>query len=1131
MARSVSHLRCGNAAIRPKASRCQIVRSMAWAALLGGLNLIWPQLLLAQTLPIELTPAFTNGSRFDVAADGQYAVIAGDGAELWDISRRRLVRRFGGSVVSVAISGDHKFVAAGDSNGSATVWDATSGKELAKFRSKGSVSVNAIAFLPGGRIVYGGDGKSKNIHIADISTQAVLKNFASGWVAAIAASPRGNMFAVGDWDSYVRIFSSDGRPIKAFRLHSTRAVNELSFSADGRFLISGGYQDHNAYIWDTASWKKIATLSFADDLDSASWSADGKFLAVTSGFGLSIFDASSWKRIKNLEGQFNEVEFIGDEYNLLDSSKIVDIDGNVIVDHLGPSAAHEAATFLDPGSKTVLIEHDGRLYHFDILTGETSETGENIPAPARFTASPSGDMLYSDQDWKPFHRSPAGAVTPLEVEGDGGETLFIARNGKFGLHFSIDTASIFDLTRNMKVWSFHNEHSNASVDISSDGRYLYTNGTFNVTSWDIINKKMVAQADVPVTSGDVYLFTDERSILVVNTDQGKNYAARIYSAPELKIVDQFVIPGRHHFNHIYNAALSPDGSTVALSADDGIIHIWDLRERKLSHSLSGSRESAWRLIYSADGKRLISANAEGIRLWDPTTGELLASHFLSTDGEWITITPEGFFTASPNGANNLSVVRGLDVFSVDQVYQVLYRPDLVREKLAGDPNGIVREAAARLDLTAAIGSGAPPVVDVVSPGADAVFQDSVTAEISLEDKGGGVGRVEWRVNGVTARVVEAGGEMRQVLPLEPGDNLIEVVAYNAKNLVASTPASLKVHSDAPANAMPRLHVLAIGVNDYWDSRLQLAFAVPDARAVGEALRQAGNSDLYESVDVMTVEDAAVTKDGLDRAFAAMGARVRARDVFVLFVAGHAKTVAGRYFFIPHDFRYESEQSVPQQGIGQDLFQTWLARIPAKKSILLYDTCESGSLTGGRIAQRGMERVVALEKMTRAMGRTILSAATDDQPAIEGYRGHGVFTYAVLQALGAADGNADGMIQVTELAGYVDRKVPEYSFEAFKQRQIPQMSIVGSDFPLGASIAALVDLDPTTPPIPTKPTHVVIAAAPVRDLARGDAPGQTELPVGTLVVLIESSDGWALVARDGKMLGYVNEKALARLHWG
>ena len=72
------------------------------------------------------------------------------------------------------------------------------------------------------------------------------------------------------------------------------------------------------------------------------------------------------------------------------------------------------------------------------------------------------------------------------------------------------------------------------------------------------------------------------------------------------------------------------------------------------------------------------------------------------------MTPEGFFDASPNGSRYLTVVRGLDVYSIDQFYDRLYRPDLVREKMAGDPQGKVKDAATKLDLSKAIASGAAP---------------------------------------------------------------------------------------------------------------------------------------------------------------------------------------------------------------------------------------------------------------------------------------------------------------------------------------------------------------------------------------------------------------------------------------
>jgi hypothetical protein len=80
------------------------------------------------------------------------------------------------------------------------------------------------------------------------------------------------------------------------------------------------------------------------------------------------------------------------------------------------------------------------------------------------------------------------------------------------------------------------------------------------------------------------------------------------------------------------------------------------------------------------------------------------------DGEWLAITPEGFFAASKKGADVLSVVRGFEVYSIDQLFQALYRPDLVRDKLAGDPKGLVREAAVKLDLEKVIASGNAPTV-------------------------------------------------------------------------------------------------------------------------------------------------------------------------------------------------------------------------------------------------------------------------------------------------------------------------------------------------------------------------------------------------------------------------------------
>lgn len=357
-----------------------------------------------------------------------------------------------------------------------------------------------------------------------------------------------------------------------------------------------------------------------------------------------------------------------------------------------------------------------------------------------------------------------------------------------------------------------------------------------------------------------------------------------------------------------------------------------------------------------------------------------------------------------------------------------------------------------------------------------------------------------------------------------------MLAYNAKDLIASESASVTVIWDGEKTATPpKLYVLAVGVNDYYDSRLRLTYAVPDATALAEGFRKAGTG-LYAGVDVTTVLDADVTIANLDKVFTDLGNKAHPRDVFVFFLAGHGKTKNGRYYFLPRDFRYEDENSIEKSGVDQDKFQAWFAKIPARKSILLYDTCESGSLTGNKT--RGGsdidERLGALNRMTRATGRTFLTATTDDAPALEGYRGHGVFTYALLDALDRANVNGNGLIEVSELADHIDRKVPDFSFDAFKLRQIPQR-IVGNNFALTNKMAVLkASSDVSGASIPTKATHVVIAPVNVRQSASDGASVVVELTAGTQVRLVETSDGWTLVAREGKRLGYVREKALATL---
>ena len=244
-------------------------------------------------------------------------------------------------------------------------------------------------------------------------------------------------------------------------------------------------------------------------------------------------------------------------------------------------------------------------------------------------------------------------------------------------------------------------------------------------------------------------------------------------------------------------------------------------------------------------------------------------------------------------------------------------------------------------------------------------------------------------------------------------------------------------------------MLAIGVNKYNDPALTLHFATNDARTVPAAFNSPRSSPgLYERVVIHEpVLDGDVTRQHLRTVFEALGKEVQPDDVFVLYMAGHGQTEDGRYYFIPQDADNTSHEALIASSIGQGELQQWLALIPALRSVLIYDTCQSGSNVEERTGFRTSQHLVAAEKLSRSMGRTVLAATTDSESAKAGYAGFGIFTFALLDALALADQNNDGQIEVTELANYLTTNLPDLSERAGFGRQSPQVKVIGADFAL------------------------------------------------------------------------------------
>jgi len=197
------------------------------------------------------------------------------------------------------------------------------------------------------------------------------------------------------------------------------------------------------------------------------------------------------------------------------------------------------------------------------------------------------------------------------------------------------------------------------------------------------------------------------------------------------------------------------------------------------------------------------------------------------------------------------------------------------------------------------------------------------------------------------------------------------------------------------------------------------------------------------VNAVPLVDSKATVKNLQAEVAQAAKMVQPGDTFVLYLAGHGIAEDGEYYFIPWEAEYTNGKEMLAKSLDREQIQALLKQIPTNKSALILDTCSAG----GFIQSRAPSEKAAEERIAVLSGRAVLAASNTDQMALDGYQGHGVFTYALLEGLRAARGTDLGEILITALAEYVQTRVPILTQQKWGFRQLPLSRIEGEPFPI------------------------------------------------------------------------------------
>jgi len=604
-----------------------------------------------------------------------------------------------GPIFSAEFSPDGKRIATASADGSARIWDVSTGKELLSVKGSSIYDIDSeqgyawfTAFSPDGKFLAtaGGDGVAC-IWDASTGQQRITLDGHSDQVFTVAFSPDGNRLVTSSNDSTAKVWDvTTGEELLTVHEESDKEggivfVWWATFSPDGSQIataVTADFERGWTSIWDVETGEKMMTLAaLGPTMRSVAFSPDGARIVTTEDDRTAkIWDASSGELLTTLYGHTANVT---DAKFSLDGTRIVTVSSDrqikvwdaVTGQDLFTLAGHSdgiwSVSFSSDGEHIVTASNDNTAKVWRIFpTREllTFDNGSRPPHPngVRLVYSPDGTRLAtvnSDLTPKVWDVKTEKLLFELAGHTDIVTNIVYSPDGTQIATASGDgTAKIWDAISGKEIRSFIG-HKNTvfGIDFSPDGSRLATaslDGT--ATVWDTKTGEALFQLTGHtfwVMSVD---YSPDGARLVTGSGDGTGIVWDAMTGKRL-----FSLVG--HSSNVRRVIFSPDGTRILTGSLDGTAKVWDATSGKELLTLSGHTDSVFDAAFSRDGTHIATASGDQTaKVWDATTGKVLWT-FPAPDGlTGVAFSPDGSQLAvgSLDGTDRIYLLRIEDLMTL-----------------------------------------------------------------------------------------------------------------------------------------------------------------------------------------------------------------------------------------------------------------------------------------------------------------------------------------------------------------------------------------------------------------------------------------------------------------------------------
>jgi WD40 repeat protein len=887
-------------------------------------------------------------------------------------------------------------------------WDVESGELLRTWRFP--QGAHRIALSPDGKQLAVGchsrlrakDGKRhSSVWLLNLLSGEgqVVGTLVGGFVRRVAFSPRGDRIAASA-GSATGIFSLDGKGAPELVPGPGRMLS-LAFDPSGKRLLTAQAGTNKTRpmirihdIGSRAGEKTVALVPGGEIEPMAAWSPSGKRVAgLTGGRSPSFTVWTVGKKGKEPDWSLDHQELVrqlGNEVKTNDFWSPLDL------------------VFRSENEVLACWEQFGwvRIVLIDLAARKARLLPSKIGRQNHYIG-----MALSQGRWLAMSSNPSYRIAIYDLKEGKSRVYRDPETGKDGDVFGspIRRPSMVGWTRegNGILWGYlppprAKEEGKSRKDVLQHGLNLATQKLIpGPECEEAARPDLPTGWEVKATPTEATLRRPKRANVTIALPEVRASLVRSFkdSAGKLRLL----VPHQTARAAGYKVALvDPDTGTVVDHIKGQFFPVYDLA------------------VSPDDRYLLLAAGHQSMVIFDLANHAQPLLRVLYNKGDWIALTPKGYYAGTPGGEQLMGWHVQTDperlaaFYPAQAFHKKLYKPDVISHLLA---EGSVEKALKKTAAAALtnVEEMLPPRVRIVSAEKDPKDAQKwiVKAEAESASPGQPVQGLRLMIGSrplpesdlapriaLKAKPIQAEWTVPNAL-LPAGDLELKVLA-RCKDVVGLS-APHKVVVQAAVADRPALHVVSIGLNYDNDPNLKLRCAKNDAEALARGLVAGcvGEKNYFgrASKPHLLLNDQASAGKIKEAIREIRKAGVKPNDLLVVFYAGHGVREKEQFYLFTHGARVNNLAKTALS--GEDL-RGLLADFPCQV-LLLLDACHSGNagkaLRGLEPATDDASRELADEECRVAL----LAAALGNEKALEPRAGeqNGLFTQAVLKALGRA----------------------------------------------------------------------------------------------------------------------------------